>query len=86
MSKRNLFAELKEGFESLALGRSSKKTLRTHKIESQATLNISAEEPIALRECLNLSRPVFAGYLRTNPRTMKNWNKSAQNQMLKQHF
>lgn len=73
MSKRNLFAELKEGFESLAQGRSSKKTLRTYKIESQATLNISAEELIALRERLNLSRPVFAGYLRTNPRTLENW-------------
>jgi putative transcriptional regulator len=73
MNKRNLFAELQEGFESLAQERSGKKTLRTHKVESQATLNISAEELVALRERLNLSRPVFAGYLRTNPRTLENW-------------
>ena len=26
-----------------------------------------------LRERLHLSRPVFAGYLRTNPRTLENW-------------
>lgn len=27
----------------------------------------------ALRERLHLSRPVFAHYLRTNPRTLENW-------------
>jgi putative transcriptional regulator len=73
MSKRNLFSELQEGFEALAQQRAGKKTLRTHKVESQATLNISAEELVALRERLNVSRPVFASYLRTNPRTLENW-------------
>jgi putative transcriptional regulator len=28
---------------------------------------------LALRERLRLSRPVFASYLRTNPRTLENW-------------
>ncbi len=73
MSKRNLFSELQEGFEALAQQRAGKKTLRTHKVESHATLNISAEELVALRERLNVSRPVFASYLRTNPRTLENW-------------
>ncbi|WP_138519033.1 helix-turn-helix domain-containing protein [Limnobacter alexandrii] len=73
MSKRSLFAELQEGLESLAKERAGKKTLRTHKVESQSTLNISAGELVALRESLNLSRPVFASYLRTNPRTLENW-------------
>ncbi|CAN7588543.1 MULTISPECIES: helix-turn-helix domain-containing protein [unclassified Variovorax] len=34
---------------------------------------IAASELIALRESLHLSRPVFARYLRTNPRTLENW-------------
>ena len=34
---------------------------------------ISAEEVIIARERMHLSRPVFARYLRTNPRTLENW-------------
>ena len=34
---------------------------------------LSAGELRAIREKLNLSRPVFASYLRTNPRTLENW-------------
>jgi putative transcriptional regulator len=34
---------------------------------------ISADELIALRERLHLSRSLFARYLRTNPRTLENW-------------
>lgn len=34
---------------------------------------VTAEELIALRERLHLSRPVLARYLRTNPRTLENW-------------
>ena len=38
--------------------------------------NLFAEIPdelVTLRERLHLSRPVFARYLRTNPRTLENW-------------
>ena len=35
--------------------------------------DVTADELLALRERLNLSRPVFASYLRTNPRTLENW-------------
>lgn len=35
--------------------------------------DIAAAELLALRERLRLSRPVFASYLRTNPRTLENW-------------
>jgi putative transcriptional regulator len=28
---------------------------------------------VSVREQLHLSRPVFARYLRTNPRTLENW-------------
>jgi putative transcriptional regulator len=34
---------------------------------------VTAEELRALRERLHLSRQVFARYLRTNPRTLENW-------------
>lgn len=73
MTKRNLFAELQEGFEALAEAREGKRTLRTHEVEVNPAPQVTAEEIIALRERLRLSRPVLARYLRTNPRTLENW-------------
>ncbi len=52
---------------------------RTSAVVSTAALftspapTITAAQLLALRERLHLSRPVFAGYLRTNPRTLENW-------------
>ncbi|HNQ57760.1 MAG: transcriptional regulator [Burkholderiales bacterium] len=71
--KRNLFAEIAEGFEALADERAGKRTLRTHEVEAMPAPEISADELLALRERLRLSRAVFARYLRTNPRTLENW-------------
>ncbi|MCC6656615.1 MAG: transcriptional regulator [Rhodocyclaceae bacterium] len=73
MKKRNLFAEIAEGFDALAEARAGKRTLRTHEVEMMPAPEISAEELLALRERLHLSRTVFARYLRTNPRTLENW-------------
>jgi len=73
MTKRNLFAELAEGFDALADERAGKKTLRTHEVELLPVPQVSAEELVALRERLHLSRALFARYLRTNPRTLENW-------------
>ncbi len=73
MKKRTLYGELAEGFDALAQARSGKKTLRTHEVELKPAAQVSAEELLALRERLHLSRAVFAGYLRTNPRTLENW-------------
>jgi putative transcriptional regulator len=73
MTKRNLFAEIAEGFGALADERAGKRTLRTHEVEELPALEVSAEELQALRERLHLSRPVFARYLRTNSRTLENW-------------
>ncbi len=73
MTKRNLFAELSEGFEVLSEARTGKQTLRTHELEEKPVTQVSAAELLALRERLHLSRPVFASYLRTNPRTLENW-------------
>jgi putative transcriptional regulator len=73
MKKRDLFAELTEGFGALADERAGKLTLRTHEVEWLPTPEVTADELIALRTRLHLSRPVFARYLRTNPRTLENW-------------
>jgi len=71
--KRNLFEELSEGFDALAEQRPGKLTLKTHSVETRPVHDIQAAELVALRERLHLSRAVFARYLRTNPRTLENW-------------
>ncbi|WP_353237369.1 hypothetical protein [Limnohabitans sp.] len=53
--------------------RVGKTTLRTLEVEAKPAPDISAMELKAIREKLKLSRPVFAHYLRTNPRTLENW-------------
>lgn len=73
MKKRNLFAEITEGFDALVEERAGKRTLRTHEVTIKPAPEVGADELIALRERLHLSRPVFAHYLRTNPRTLENW-------------
>ena len=73
MKRRNLFAEVAEGFDALAEERSGKRTLRTVEVELKPAAEVNAQELLALRERLHLSRPVFARYLRTNPRTLENW-------------
>jgi putative transcriptional regulator len=71
--KRNLFDELQEGFTALETARTGKITLREHLVEKKPALQITPDELLNLREKLNLSRNVFARYLRTNERTLENW-------------
>ena len=73
MKKRNLFNELNEGLTALANEREGKITLRRHVMKQKPPVAIEACEILALREHLNLSRGIFAHYLRTNPRTLENW-------------
>ena len=73
MKKRNLFAEISEGFEALKQEREGKITLREHTIEVKPALQVTSAELVALREKMNLSRAVFARHLRTNERTLENW-------------
>jgi putative transcriptional regulator len=73
MKKRNLMDELTEGFDALAQQRVGKRTLRTHTVVMKPAPRISARELSKLREQLNLSRGLFASYLRTNVRTLENW-------------
>jgi len=71
--RRRLFAELAEGFEALAAQREGKRTLRTHTVKEIPAPRVSAVDVTRLREKMNLSRAVFARYLRTNVRTVENW-------------
>lgn len=72
-AKRNLFAELSEGMGALSDVRHGKRTLRTHAVEFKPAPTISPEELIRVRKNLKLSRALFAVYLRTNLRTLENW-------------
>jgi len=71
--KRNVFAELTEGFDALKAQREGKLTLRTHAVDKKPAPVVTAKELVRVREKLNLSRSVFARYLRTNERTLENW-------------
>ena len=70
---RDVFGEIMEGMGALAASREGKATLRTHPVEYKEAPTLSPEELIRIREKLQISRPVFARYLRTNPRTLENW-------------
>jgi putative transcriptional regulator len=71
--KRDLFVELSEGVAALAEAREGKRTLRTHAVEYRPAPKVTPKELIRVREELKLSRSLFAVYLRTNVRTLENW-------------
>ena len=73
VSKRNLFGELREGMTALAEARQGKRTLRTHAIEYKPAPKVTPKELIRVRERLKFSRALFARCLRTNVRTLENW-------------
>jgi putative transcriptional regulator len=72
-TKRDLFTELGEGITALAATREGKRTLRTHVVEYKPAPKVTPKQLIRVREQLNLSRALFAAYLRTNVRTLENW-------------
>lgn len=71
--KRDLFTELAEGFQALAEERAGKRTLRRYTVTFKPAPKITPREVTRVREDMNLSRGLFAGYLRTNVRTLENW-------------
>lgn len=71
--KRALFDELIEGFDALKEHRAGKRTLRTHVVKARPAPTISPRELARVRRDMNLSRGLFAAYLRTNVRTLENW-------------
>ena len=72
-SQRNLFAELSEGLTALSAERAGKRTLRTHVVELKPPPRMTAKELMRVRSDLKLSRALFAAFLRTNVRTLENW-------------
>ncbi len=72
-AKQDLFAELTEGIDALADARHGKRTLRTHSMEFKPAPAVTSKELIRVRKSLKLSRALFAAYLRTNVRTLENW-------------
>ena len=70
--KKYPFAEIVEGVDTLSNVRTGKQPLRTHEVKNSPPPELTADELLALRKCLHLSRPVFASYLRP-PRTRENW-------------
>ena len=70
---RDLFGELVEGFDALADQRAGKRTLRTYVLKAKPAPKITARELTRVRQDMNLSRGLFARYLRTNVRTLENW-------------
>ena len=71
--KRDLFAELNEGMMALAEARQGKRTLRTHAVTFRAAPQVTPKELLRVRQELKISRGLFAAYLRTNVRTLENW-------------
>lgn len=72
--KRNLFAEIYEGFDALAQQHVGKTTFRTIESKAKCDPDISATELKATREKFKLLCHVLAHYLRTNSRTLENWD------------
>jgi putative transcriptional regulator len=72
-TKRDVFGELKEGVAALAEARQGKRTLRTHVVEYRPAPEMTPREVVRVRKQLMISRAVFAAYLRTNVRTLENW-------------
>lgn len=71
--RRDMFAELVDGVDALAAHREGKRTLRTYAVKAKPAPRVDAAELTELREGMNLSRALFAHYLRTNVRTLENW-------------
>ncbi|HXU42377.1 MAG TPA: transcriptional regulator [Burkholderiales bacterium] len=58
---------------ALAGQRQAKRTLRTHAMEFKPAPKVTPKELMRVRQDLRISRALFAGYLRTNVRTLENW-------------
>jgi putative transcriptional regulator len=73
MSKRDLFSELSTALSEAKEHSEGKLTLRTHTVDNDTQSELSPDEILNIREQFNMSRGVFAKYLRTSPRTLENW-------------
>ena len=64
---------MSEGIDALAEARDGKRTLRTHAVEYKPAPTVTPRQLIRVRKDLKISRALFAVYLRTNVRTLENW-------------
>lgn len=71
--KRSLFAEVTEGMTALGEERRGKRTLKTHAVECKPSPTMTPDELVRVRSDLNISRALFAAFLRINVRTLENW-------------
>ena len=71
--KRKLFDEISEGIQALADERTGIRTLRSHNVAIRPAPSLTPAQVLSVRKALRISRAVFAAYLRTNPRTLENW-------------
>lgn len=58
---------------ALADARLGKRTLRTHAVEFKPAPAMTPGELVRIRLELNISQALFAAFLRTNVRTLENW-------------
>jgi putative transcriptional regulator len=72
-ARRDLFGELIEGMNALGEAREGKRTLRTHRVDFKPAPELTPKDLIRVRKRLHLSRGLFANFLRTNARTLENW-------------
>lgn len=70
---RSLFSEVTEGLTKLADARLGKRTFRTHTVEFKPAPAMTPRELKRIRSELKISRALFAAFLRTNVRTLENW-------------
>ena len=70
---RDVFQEIVEGMTALADARQGKRTLRTHSVAVKPAPQLTPRQLMAVRRRLKLSRALFAACLRTNVRTLENW-------------
>ncbi|MES2322576.1 MAG: transcriptional regulator [Pseudomonadota bacterium] len=73
MTKRDIFAELVDGFDALDAARAGKVTLKRYTVERKPAPKLSGADVRAVRMKLKVSQPVFARQLRMEPRTVANW-------------
>lgn len=75
MTKRDILSKLVEGFDALKSEREGKLTLRQVKLAAHPAPVLAPQDMLAVREKSNFSCTVFARYLRTNSRTLDNWER-----------
>ena len=83
--KRNLHAEIAEGFDALAAQRAGKRTLRTVTIAFKPAPKVGAAELVALRERPNSRGPCLLVIFEPTPGPWRTGNKDARVQTRRQH-